>query len=378
MNSALKNLLVGIFVLSSIALLVVVVMFLKPRVGDGKQTLFVRFSDINKINIGTRVLFAGRPVGEVVTIEEIKDARKEPTDELGRVYFYEVKLKIDSEVKVFNTDEISLQTSGLLGEKSIAIIPKAAPIGVTPKQIALQPVYANSVDPLENALVEFSELSSHMEDAFREVGGWIKTNGPTVAQTINSFGQTMHSINEQEVVGTVNGLLKQAQTAMAQLDEKKTFTNIGDTVDSIKNAAHCLTDSNSTIGKLLNNDDLYLSTNAILSKVNTLMNDLNQYGLMFNLNKRWQRTRIKRADQLNALDTPVQFKTYFENEIDGINTSIQRLSMVVERANNSADREAILASKQFTQDFAELLRQAEALSDSLKLYNQQLIDARGK
>ena len=45
-----------------------IIMFLKPSVGDGKQILYVRFSDVNNIPIGTRVIFAGKPVGEVVAI----------------------------------------------------------------------------------------------------------------------------------------------------------------------------------------------------------------------------------------------------------------------------------------------------------------------
>jgi len=67
---------------------------------------------------------------------------------LGRIYFYQLVLKIDSRVKVYDTDEISIETSGLLGEKSIAITPKPAPKGITPTLITTQPIYAESVDPL--------------------------------------------------------------------------------------------------------------------------------------------------------------------------------------------------------------------------------------
>ena len=96
MGEKTKNLAIGIFVLFAIFLVVYIIMFLKPSVGDMKQTLYVRFSNINKINVGTRVMFAGKAVGEVVAIREIYNAREQPTDSLNRVYFYELVLKIDS------------------------------------------------------------------------------------------------------------------------------------------------------------------------------------------------------------------------------------------------------------------------------------------
>src|SRR3990167_9348041 len=136
MGEQTKNMLIGLFVIVACVTIVWLIMFLKPSVGDGKQTLYVRFANINQINVGTRVLFAGKPIGEVVAIQEINDARKKPlSDVLGEIYYFQLVLKIDSSVHVYDTDEITVQTSGLLGEKSIAIIPKVPPKGVTPKLV---------------------------------------------------------------------------------------------------------------------------------------------------------------------------------------------------------------------------------------------------
>src|SRR5690349_15413627 len=134
MGERTKNMLIGIFVIVACALIIWIIMFLKPSVGDGKQILYVRFSDINKIPVGTRVIFAGKPVGEVVGIEAIPEARVKPSiDMIGHLYYYQLELKLDSHIKVYDTDEITVQTSGLLGEKSIAIIPKMVPKGVVPQ-----------------------------------------------------------------------------------------------------------------------------------------------------------------------------------------------------------------------------------------------------
>lgn len=397
MGEQTKNMLIGIFVAAASALLVWLIMFLKPSVGDGKQTLYVRFSSINQINVGTRVLFAGRPVGEVVAIQEISDARKKPmADVLGEIYTYQLVLKVDSKVKIYDTDEIVVQTTGLLGEKSIAIIPKITPKGVTPKLITNQPIYAKSVDPLENAFTQLSAVSKEMSKTFRQVNRWIQRHGDDMGTTVRSIGQTMdevkiavRSLNEQHfatdlktTITSFNATLHEVQDAMHQLKMGEVFVNAGDVMKNLKSTSGNMDQitakiagGQGTIGKLIEQDDLYMHTSALLSKVDILMNDLNSYGILFHLNKSWQRQRSQRITVLNALDSPAGFKHYFETEVTAINSAMSRLSMLIDKAEVTSAGEEMLNDKQFRDDFRELLRMATELSDNLKLYNQQFDDA---
>lgn len=352
MNTTIKNLIVGIFILSAISIFVVTIMFLKPSVGDGKQTIYVCFSDIGSIREGSRVLFAGKPVGEVIAIKEIEDARERPTDGLGRIYSYQLTLNIDSKTKVYNTDEIAMQTSGLLGEKSIGIVPKAPPHGIKPTLITSQPIYADSVDSIQNALIEFSEVSAAMEDTLKNISGWIKGHGDTLANAIQSAGNAM----------------EQAQVAIAQMNQNDTFQNLGSVMNSLKTVSNAISKGDGTLGKVLVGDQLYLQANAILSKADTLMNDVNHYGVLFHLNKQWQRSRLQKVTQLNALKSPQTFRTYFQNEIDDVNSSMARISMLI----NNAESAQIFQEAQFKKDFAELIRKSDELCENLRLYNQQL------
>ena len=127
-----------------------------------------------------------------------------------------------------------------------------------------------------------------------------------------------------------------------------------------------------TLGKLIKNDDMYLRITAILSKADTLMNDVNHYGILFHLNKSWQRERLQRVNLMNSLDTPVAFRDYFEKEVDDVNMAMSRLSMLIERAETSPEREDILSNEGFHDDFAQLLRDVDELADNLRLYNEQL------
>jgi phospholipid/cholesterol/gamma-HCH transport system substrate-binding protein len=131
-----------------------------------------------------------------------------------------------------------------------------------------------------------------------------------------------------------------------------------------------LNSGQSTLGKMINADDMYLRLTAIMSKADTMMNDINHYGVLFHLNKGWQRTHTKRISQLDALDSPVAFKDYFQSEIDQINTSMSRISMLVEKAREGEENK-VLETPSFRDNFAELLRQVDEMSGNLRLYNEQ-------
>ncbi len=187
MTEQLKNILIGLFVAAAITIAISMILFLEPTVGDGKELLQVRFTNIAGINVGTRVTYAGRPVGEVIAINEIYNAREQPADESGRVYIYQLTLKVDSKVQVYNTDEIALRTTGLMGEKSVAIIPKEPPKGKVPQLISNQIIYASSVDPLENTFNQMTRVANRVQDAVDHFDIWFEENRDSLSQAVRSF-----------------------------------------------------------------------------------------------------------------------------------------------------------------------------------------------
>lgn len=398
MHSQLKNMLIGIFLIAAIGTFVSLVMFLRPSVGDEKQILYVRFSNINKINIGTRVLFAGRPIGEVTQIQQIYHAREtQPSDELGRLFFYQLTLKVDSNVKVYNTDQIAIQTSGLMGEKSISITPKAPSKGTTPELLTSKaPYYADSIDSIENTFNRLSDIGEKLENTIDLVNNWIVQNQDNLTHAVASIGSTMDqvyttvkTVNDQQIIPQVKmgterfaSIMQKVEGAVDQMSQDGVFSNMGELVSNFKSTSYSLDkitqdimSGNGTFGKLLQGEDLYLRTNAILSKADTMMNDITHYGILFHLNKGWQRDRTKRLTALNALNTPAGFKDYFQAEIDKINTSMSRISMLIDKAQSKSEDQPVLATPRFKDDFAELLRQVDDMSGNLKLYNQQLMEA---
>lgn len=402
MTDKMKNILIGVFVAAALLVAISLILFLKPTVGDGKKILHVRFTNIAGISIGTRVSFAGKPVGEVTKIEEIHDVRSQPSDETGRIYFYELTLKVDSTVEIFSSDEIAIRTTGLMGEKSIAIIPKSPPQGVTAKLITGQVIYASSIDPLENTFNQMAKVATRVQTAVDNFDSWFEENRAVLTAAAQSFNATMNeaatmlaSVNQEGLVTSIreatdllsdnlrlirssldeDQLLHKAAVLMGDLDQAVSVFNTdgAETLHNLQRITRDIANGTGTLGRLINSDDFYLRLSSVLSKAETTMNDINHYGVLFQYDKGWQRSRTKRANLLKALDSPNDFRTYFEGEVDTIQTSLGRLTELLERAEDSDEREKILQSECFKRDFASLLRQIQALNDSVRLYNQELV-----
>ncbi len=392
-----KNLLIGLFVVAACSLIIGIILFIEPSIGDGKQTINLRFSNINGISLGTRVSFAGKPIGEVVKIETIPDARKQPVDGLSQIFYYQLECHIDSHIKVYTTDEVTVQTSGLLGEKSIAILPKLPPHGISPQRVtAAHPIYADSEDPIQSAFNTISQLANKLEDGVDILVDWIHKNGPVLGDAAKSFdvamqefGNTMQSINKSHLVNEAYETLDSLKNTsnridhvIANMEDQNVFNNAADLISNLRCASFSLEDilkdieeGKGTLGKLIVDKDFYLRIMDILSKVDVTLNDVNHYGLLFNLNKEWQRSRTKHATELAALESPSQFKAYYQEEMDRINTAVARLTKLIDRAEDSKDRERIIHNPAYRQDFAEFLRLVKTLMGSLKLYNEKMQEA---
>jgi phospholipid/cholesterol/gamma-HCH transport system substrate-binding protein len=400
MSDRIKNILIGLFVVGALSIMMALVLFLKPSVGDGKKILHVRFTNIAGVTIGTRVSFAGKPIGEVTHIRELPNAR-DSADEHGRIYVYQLTLKVDSGVDLFTCDEIAIKTTGLMGEKSIAILPKAPCKDRPSALITDQIVYASSTDPLENTFNQVSKAANRLEIAIGRLDHWFDENQALVSHAIRSFDGAMgqaegllgmvdhHKLVPavRESVDLLNDNLHLVRSGLGDDQLLHKCANLAENLDTAASAfnnegAQALSNINQitrdiasgsgTVGRLIAGDDFYLRMASLMNKGETLMNDVNHYGVLFQYNKQWQKGRTKRANLLKALDTPQEFRNYFEGEVDSMTTSIGRLSELMERAGTE-ERSRIVQSEGFKKNFASLMRQVQGLTDSLKLYNEGLV-----
>ncbi len=375
MNDQAKNILIGIFVIIAFTIIVFVLMFLNPNVGDENTHLKVRFANIDKVSLGTRVSFGGKPVGEVVGIREVEESVDQRHPHNGVVYIYELDLAVDSNVKVFNTDEVAARTSGLLGEKSVAITPLPAAKDQKIRLVNNEIIYANESGSVEETLKEFKELSDKIELALDEAIDLLKRVKDE--KIVENIGTSVSNI--KDITTSLNNktqwseMLANFHSISSKLNES--WQKIDEAFSNIASISKAIARGEGSVGKLIMNDDLYLHALSVMNKAETLMNDVNHYGLLFHSNKNWQRLRARRLNLLQTLRTPQEFRNYFNDEVDQITTSLERVNMIMEQTASDSCCYALFEDKEFTKVFAELIRRIGVMEEEIRMYNTQLVES---
>lgn len=382
MVDQMKNVLIGVFVIVAAIIVIFVLMFLHPTVGDEGRLLRVRFANIDKVNVGTRVTLAGKPVGEVVDIREVEFGRAGKADSNGHIYIYELDLRVDSSVHVFNTDEISLMTSGLLGERNIEISPIAPKKDGELKIVDNDVIFAQETGSLEETLAELREVGQKIGDTLDAITVTVKKIQSEkvverLANTARNLSDITGALNKPKELGeSIDNIKLFTQGINKSLESvDKVIVNFSDLSGKGKVIFEDFSAGKGSFGKILVNEDLYLRMTSLLSKGETVLDDINHYGLLFNTDKGWQRLRARRLNLLQQLCTPQEFRNYFNDEVDMINTSLARVAMVMNHDGCNPCNSDMLQNPEFTKVFAELLRRVSMMEEELKMYNIQAVEA---
>ena len=387
MVKSMKNLLIGLFVFIGVFLIVGMILFIKPSIGDGKQVLNVRFNNMAGIQVGTRVTLAGKPIGEVEEIHQIANARQNAVGSFGKVFPFVLTLSIDSSIKVFSTDKFTVQTQGLLGEKYIAIIPQPQRPGqistlLNEKDI----IYADSTDLFESAVNEFGALSEKIENTLEKVMQWMDKYGDNLGGTMTNIGilasnlsKTVKDVNDSNIVASIKKLTDNFSSAVSQIDaalfkmhEEDFFNSISMIAKNVNSITYDIACGKGTIGKLVTDDEFYLDVSSILSKANTMMNDINQYGVLFQYSKAWQTERINLMAKANSIKDPKAFGAQINHDVDTMLTTLQRMNILTDRFSSSE----LASNPKFQKKFLEFMTLLKSLQDRVTLYNQELYQLR--
>jgi phospholipid/cholesterol/gamma-HCH transport system substrate-binding protein len=387
MQNQIKNMLIGLFVVVACFLIAGLILFIQPGVGNGKQVIKVHFTNINGINVGTRVLLAGRQIGEVYSIDQIPQAREQIQNEFGNVYFYLVTLHIDSSVTLFTSDKVIISTSGLLGEKQIDVIPQ--PLVKASKHLVVtenSQIYADSGDFLESAFNTLSELSNKVEDTLDRIISWVDQYGHDLGSAIQAFGRASSEIakiakscNELEIpkeihetLNSVNSSISYVNEMLEEMHEGNFAKNLTLTISNMSELTDSIAHSKGTVGRLINEDGIYIQATATLSKINHLMDDVNNYGLLFWHNKRWLRSREERLAAYQQLNSPEAFRYYITQESESINQSLSRLNEIAKRAEETKNQESLTQNPNLWKNLNNLKQKLDELQINVSYYIEEL------
>lgn len=380
MNDQIKNMMIGIFVICALTIVVFVMMFLHPNVGDEREVIRVRFANIDKISEGTRVTFGGKPVGEVADIQEVLHEKNPRETYDGKVYIYELILRIDSSIKIYETDEFTARTSGLLGEKSVAIIPRAVPKGQTLVPVNGKILYASDVGSVEDTLKDFKMVAEKLDLALDHVNAAfddIKRNNifDNVGGAAKNFNDISASLNKPDewadILANIHDVSERATKSWDKVDES--LTNLADTTHDVNIVFKDVQQGKGSVGKILVQDDMYLRVSSLLSKAEITLDDINHYGLLYQNDKGWQRLRARRLNLMQTLSTPQEFRNFFNDEVDQITASLSRVAMVLSEADPGCPCVDLWSNPNYTKVYGELIRRIDMLDEYVNMFNTQVV-----
>jgi ABC-type transporter Mla subunit MlaD len=293
---------IGFMVILALALLTRALLFLHPTPGDEAFILHVRFQNVDKISPGTRVTFAGKAVGEVKTVELLPEAFAPRVKSNELIYPYELKLAVDSSVKLYKSDDILVKTAGLMGEHFIAIIPRPV-------------LHESDLHPVGADDILFATQAGSVEDTFGEIS--------TVAKKADQTMEALISLIEKNQEGIF-----------------KTTEAVHKAADELDLLLHTINTSNGTLSKLVKDPHLYDELTASAQKINMLVSDIQTYGMLFQHNRDWQREAFRRKQETQALclNTTEHELTKVATAIQSLNQSMGSIKESLESGNLSKDK----------------------------------------
>jgi phospholipid/cholesterol/gamma-HCH transport system substrate-binding protein len=265
-SSAARFVGVGVFVLGGLLLFAIALFMIGDRqmAFAKKFTIYTEFKEITGLQSGAIVRVSGARAGAITSIDP-------PTSPSGR---FRVQMEITEELHpLVRADSVaSIDTEGLVGGSYLGVgagsdsAPAAAPASTIPSR-----------EPFE-----ISDLMQQMGQTIAKVNTTIDGLRDDVEHAVVSIGTT---------VDNANGLLTSVS------DDVRRMASAGARIsDDAARISEGLRSGRGTIGKLLNDDELYQRATAIAKQAEEISTDARQVVAQAR----------KAVDQFQAKDSPVQ------------------------------------------------------------------------
>jgi phospholipid/cholesterol/gamma-HCH transport system substrate-binding protein len=293
---------VGISIVVSIILLLWGVAFLKDlKFGVETNDLVVYFSDVNGLKEGDPVSVNGVSKGKINTIELAPGDSVKVEFSLSK----DVTLKTDYEVSVamielmsgkqiyikpgISKDEADI-TRPLVGAKTkdiVGLIGTMNQVGEDVKLITkkLDTAMTNMSVTVNhiNSIVGDDALKSNIKGAASNFNDASRNLNLMLAETRNSLNSLASKLNN--IALNVDNTVTDTKPELKQtFEDVRTLTTRLDSLTINLNALVMnATDSNSTVGKLLSEDEMYENVNNALISINKLIKKIEKNGLKLNI-----------------------------------------------------------------------------------------------
>ena len=284
-----KEIKAAFFVLSTILLFIFGFNYLKgSSILDKQKTIYAVYDEVDGLLVGANVMINGLSIGNVTELDFLPNSTK-----------ILVTLKVKDKLSFSSKSTASIYETGVLGGLAISIEPvferesivKTGDTLMSSVRPGLTELINRQIEPLSRQLQStitsvdsiFTGASNVLNKQTQEE---IKESISVLTSAINAINnssliieETLTSKNTQ-INNTIDNIENISSNLSNVSDELNSFglssllTNLEVSVDGISSVVDKLNSDNSTLGKLINEDEVYNNLNSSIESLNILINDI--------------------------------------------------------------------------------------------------------
>lgn len=286
--------------IAAVIILIWGINFLKARALFDRNNVFYGVYDrVDGLKVSSSVIYRGYGVGQVNSIRFVGER-------FDKVL---VQFSVKKELEIAANSVAAIQSSDLMGSKSINLIPgdaiAYAQDGDTLKsqlELGLMEQLNEQLEPLkkraESIMVSLDTVLVSIQEVFTEEGnGNIKNSLQSVGRTLNNVEQASASLNTllAKESGRISDILKNVNSITVNLESSnskisRSLDNVAAISDSLRavnlnNTIRCLNNillqvdsvivkvnhGKGTLGGMVNDDELYYNLTTVSDNLNTLL-----------------------------------------------------------------------------------------------------------
>ena len=284
-----KEIKAAIFVLTSILLFIFGFNYLKgTSLLDRQKTLYAVYDEVDGLLVGANVMINGLSIGNVTELDFLPNSTK-----------IIVTLKVKDKLNFSSKSTASIYETGVLGGLAISIEPlferesivKTGDTLMSSVRPGLTELINRQIEPLSRQLQStITSVDSIFTGASnvlnRQTQEEIKESISVLTSAINAIKNSSVIIEEiltsknTQINNTLDNFEKISANLSNVSDELNSFgltsllSNLEVSVDGISSIVDKLDSDDSTLGKLINEDEVYNNLNSSIESLNILINDI--------------------------------------------------------------------------------------------------------